>query len=71
MRAMVFDHYGEPNVMSLRDVAVPEPQNGEVLIRVGYAGINPSDSKARSGESARGGYRYREVLGLYRKRSGR
>jgi NADPH2:quinone reductase len=61
MRAMVFDHYGEPDVMSLRDVAVPEPQDGEVLIRVGYAGINPSDSKARSGESARGGYRYREV----------
>ena len=57
MRAMVFDHYGEPDVMSLRDVAVPEPQDGEVLIRVGYAGVNPSDSKARSGQSARGGYR--------------
>ena len=61
MRAMVFDHYGEPDVMSLRDVPVPEPQDDEVLIRVGYAGVNPSDSKARSGESARGGYRYREV----------
>jgi NADPH2:quinone reductase len=61
MRAMVFDHYGEPDIMSLRDVPVPEPQDGEVLIRVGYAGVNPSDSKARSGQSARGGYRYREV----------
>jgi NADPH:quinone reductase len=61
MRAMVFDQYGEPDVMSLREVPVPEPQEGEVLIRVGYAGVNPSDTKARSGQSARGGYRYREV----------
>ena len=61
MRAMVFDRYGEPDVMSLRETPVPEPKDGEVLIRVGYAGVNPSDSKARSGQSARGGYRYREV----------
>jgi NADPH:quinone reductase-like Zn-dependent oxidoreductase len=29
MRAMVFDRYGEPDVMRLRDVPVPEPQAGE------------------------------------------
>jgi NADPH:quinone reductase len=61
MRAMVFDRYGDPDVMSLRDVPVPEPQDGDVLIRVGYAGVNPSDTKARSGKSAGAGYRYREV----------
>jgi NADPH2:quinone reductase len=61
MRAMVFEHYGEPDVMRLRDAPVPEPQDGEILMRVGYAGVNPSDSKARSGQSARAGYRYREV----------
>ena len=61
MRAIVFDRYGEPEVMHLRDVPVPEPQDGEVLIRVGYAGVNPSDSKARSGQSARAGYRLRGV----------
>jgi NADPH2:quinone reductase len=60
MRAMVFDHYGEPDVMSLSEEPVPEPQDGEVLIRVGFAGVNPSDSKARSGESARAGYRIRD-----------
>jgi NADPH:quinone reductase len=53
MRAMVFDHHGGPEVMNLRDVPIPEPQDGELLIRVGYAGVNPSDSKARSGKSAR------------------
>jgi NADPH2:quinone reductase len=61
MRAMVFDRYGDPEVMGLRDVPVPEPRDGEVLIRVGYAGVNPSDSKTRSGQSARGGYRLRDV----------
>ena len=53
MRAMVFDHHGGPEVMNLRDVPIPEPQDGELLVRVGYAGVNPSDSKARSGKSAR------------------
>jgi NADPH:quinone reductase-like Zn-dependent oxidoreductase len=53
MRAIVFDRYGEPDVMSLREVPVPEPQAGEVLIRVGCAGVNPSDSKARLEDAAR------------------
>jgi NADPH:quinone reductase-like Zn-dependent oxidoreductase len=61
MRAMVFDRYGDPDVMRLRDLPVPEPQDGEVLIRVGYAGVNPADYKARAGHGARAGYRYREV----------
>ena len=47
--------------MRLRDVPAPEPQDGELLLRVGYAGVNPSDSKARLGQSACAGYRYREV----------
>jgi hypothetical protein len=38
IRAMVFDRYGEPDIMHLKDVPVPEPQDGEVLIRVGYSG---------------------------------
>jgi NADPH2:quinone reductase len=55
MRAMVIEHYGEPDVMRLRDAPVPEPQDGEVLMRVCYAGVNPSDSKAPSGaERTRG-----------------
>jgi len=58
MRAMVFESYGEPEVMRLRDVPVPEPQDNEVLIRVGYAGVNPSDSKTRSGQSACAGYNF-------------
>lgn len=55
MLAMVFDRFGEPDVMQLRDVPVPKPQEGEVLIRVCYSGVNPADSKRRAGDSARGG----------------
>jgi hypothetical protein len=57
MRAMVFDRYGEPDVTGLREVPVPEPQDGEVLICVGYSGVNPADSKTRSG-ATRAHYRY-------------
>jgi NADPH:quinone reductase len=56
MRAMVFDSYGEPDVMRLRVVPVPEPQEDEVLIRVGYAGVNPADSKTRAGQVTRRGF---------------
>jgi NADPH2:quinone reductase len=54
---MVFDSYGEPEVMRLRDVPIPEPQDAEVLIRVAYAGVNPADSKTRGGDVARAGYK--------------
>lgn len=64
MRAMVFDHYGEPDVMSLRDVPVPEPQDGEVLIRVGYAGVNPADSKTRAGLGTRADVAFPFVTGM-------
>lgn len=58
MRAMIFDSYGEPAVMRLGEVPLPEPHDGEVLIRVSYAGVNPADSKRRAGHSARAGYGY-------------
>ena len=53
MRAMVFDRYGEPDVMGLREVPVPEPQDSEVLIRVDHAGVNRADSKQRADQVAR------------------
>ena len=52
MLVMVFDRFGEPDVMQLRDVPVPKPHEGEVLIRVGYSGVNPADSKTRAGRTA-------------------
>jgi hypothetical protein len=46
MRAMVFDRYGEPNVVSLREVPVPDPQGGEVPIRICYAGVRSGHGRS-------------------------
>lgn len=45
MRAVIVEHLGE--VGSLREVPVPEPKNGEVLVRITAAGVNPVDWKTR------------------------
>jgi NADPH:quinone reductase-like Zn-dependent oxidoreductase len=50
VRAYVLTRYGGPEVMELREVATPQPQAGEVLIKVGAAGLNPVDYKLRQGK---------------------
>jgi NADPH:quinone reductase-like Zn-dependent oxidoreductase len=45
MRAIVVQHRNEPG--TLQDLPTPEPEAGEVLVRVAVAGINPVDWKAR------------------------
>ena len=40
MRAAMHDVYGDASVVTVRDVAVPEPGAGEVLIRVHAAGLD-------------------------------
>jgi NADPH:quinone reductase len=45
MRALQFDKFGSPDVLSVREVAVPLPKAGEVLVKVSAASINPSDVK--------------------------
>ncbi|WP_327436696.1 NAD(P)-dependent alcohol dehydrogenase [Arthrobacter sp. SLBN-122] len=40
MKAMVQDVYGSADVLELRDIARPEPGDGEVLIRVRAAGVD-------------------------------
>ena len=49
MKAAAFHDYGQPDVLSFDDVADPQPGDGEVLVRVRAAGINPLDWKLRSG----------------------
>jgi NADPH:quinone reductase-like Zn-dependent oxidoreductase len=47
MRAVVIDQTGGPEVLQLEHVPVPEPDDGQVLIRVRAAAVNPADSSAR------------------------
>jgi synaptic vesicle membrane protein VAT-1 len=41
--------YGPPEVLELRETAMPQPAEGEVLIKVAAAGINFADIMARLG----------------------
>ncbi|MCX5366783.1 NADP-dependent oxidoreductase [Streptomyces sp. NBC_00124] len=47
--AVVASAYGGPEVLSVIDVAVPDPGPGQVRIAVRAAGVNPFDQKVYSG----------------------
>src|SRR5262245_4760556 len=49
MRAIVIHSYGGPEVMKLENVALPEPAEDEVLIRVAAASITPVAVAIRKG----------------------
>jgi NADPH:quinone reductase len=48
-RAVRFDHYGGREVLDVRDIPMPEPGPGEVLVEVRAAGINPGEAAIREG----------------------
>jgi NADPH:quinone reductase-like Zn-dependent oxidoreductase len=48
-QAVRFDEYGDVNVLQVVEVPVPEPGDGEVLVRVKAASINPGEAKIREG----------------------
>ncbi|MDT0302642.1 NADP-dependent oxidoreductase [Streptomonospora wellingtoniae] len=48
-RAVRYARYGGPDVLTLDEVADPEPGPGQVRVRVRAAGVNPIDWKIRSG----------------------
>jgi NADPH:quinone reductase len=43
MQALRFTEFGAPSVLRIEEVAIPEPGEGEALVHVKAAGINPSD----------------------------
>jgi len=49
MRTVHFYAYGGPEQLVMEQVPRPEPQVGEVLVRVHAAGVNPIDWKIRKG----------------------
>ena len=52
MKSIQIDRYGGPEVLIHRDIAVPHPAAGEVLIRITHAGINFMDIHTREGKYA-------------------
>jgi D-arabinose 1-dehydrogenase-like Zn-dependent alcohol dehydrogenase len=77
MRQVWITRHGPPEVLEVREAAVPEPGDNEVLIKVAAAGVNFADIMARLGlyprcaeaavrrgiRGGRRGYRARTIRG--------
>jgi NADPH:quinone reductase-like Zn-dependent oxidoreductase len=48
MKAAMYDHYGPPEVVELRDIAKPIPARNELLIKVVATTVTSADWRARS-----------------------
>lgn len=64
MKAIVFEKYGSPDVLELRDVETPSPKDDEVLIKVHAASVNSWDWDWLTGRP----YIYRLLFGLFKPR---
>jgi len=49
MKAIVYSETGDPSVLHLVERPVPEPEAGEVRVRIVVSGVNPTDWKSRRG----------------------
>ena len=63
MKAIVHNEFGPPDVLALADVAKPSPKNGEILVQVRAAAVNPLDWHFIRGEPS--------VMRLFGKPKGR
>ena len=51
MKAAIINEFGSPDVLKITDIPKPVTKDDEVLIKVKFTGINPVDTKVRSGSS--------------------
>src|SRR4051794_29075402 len=48
MRAAVAERFGAPEVLAIRELPIPRPGPGQLLVRVHAAGVNPVDASNRA-----------------------
>lgn len=58
MKAIVVNQPGEPDVMRIQDTADPQPGEGEVVVAIRAAGVNPVDTYIRAGRYNWSSYPY-------------
>jgi NADPH:quinone reductase-like Zn-dependent oxidoreductase len=69
MKAAVYERYGKPEVVEIRDVPVPRPKANEVLIQIHASTVSSGDWRARSLDMPRGfGALGRLVFGIRKPR---
>lgn len=69
MQAALYEHYGSPDVIHVREMPRPEPADNEVLIQVYASTVNSADWRVRSLDVPRGfGVMVRAFFGVFRPR---
>ncbi len=52
MIAAFYEETGASSVLQVSEIETPSPGQGEVRVRIGVAGVNPTDWKSRAGATA-------------------
>jgi NADPH:quinone reductase-like Zn-dependent oxidoreductase len=61
MKAIVYTHYGSPDVLQLKEIEKPTPKDDELLIRIHAASVNRSDWECLIGKPL-----YARIGGLFK-----
>lgn len=62
MKALVLENYGSPFV--LKDIDRPVPKDGEVLVQIKAASVNPLDTKIKTGNAGHAKTQLPAILGI-------
>jgi NADPH:quinone reductase-like Zn-dependent oxidoreductase len=64
-RAVIYDKFGGPEVVELRDVPEPHAGPGEIRIRVAAVGLNAMDPAFRRHARARGAVQHHPAVRVW------